>query len=162
MKLAYQISILLVSMSLIACTPYSFSPSGKSAFKSVHIAQIENQTIQYEMADRLTDAIIDAFVQDNTVEVLDVSRAEAVMTGSVTNYRRDAHTFDLQDVVTEYAVKVTVHVKVVKANSEEIIWEEDFYAEGIFDANEELEEDGQNRAIELIKINILDKTTKSW
>jgi hypothetical protein len=55
-----------------------------------------------------------------------------------------------------------VKIKVVKSDSEDIIWEEDFYAEGIYEAGTETEEDGQNRVVSLLTSDILNHTTKSW
>ena len=148
--------------ALYGCGVYSFSGAGKAPFASVNIAQFENTTIEYQLADRLTDAVVDAFIRDNTVQVREPAKAEALMNGTVVGYRRDPYTYDQQDIVSQYAVKVSVHVKVVKANAEDVIWEKDFYAEGIYDANTETEEDGQARAITLLTANILDQTTKSW
>ncbi|MEZ5360415.1 MAG: LPS assembly lipoprotein LptE [Candidatus Zixiibacteriota bacterium] len=158
-----RIAIFLSVFLAVGCGPYSFSASGKLAFKSINVVSFENQTIEYELTDRLYDAVIETFIQDNTVQVLDATSAEAVMTGNLTSYRRDPYNYDAQDAVSQYAVKVTFHVKVVKAASEDVIWEEDFYAEGIYDANSESEtEEGQQRVIDKITADILDKTTKSW
>jgi len=148
--------------ALCGCGVYSFSGAGKAPFASVNIAQFENTTIEYQLADRLTDAVVDAFIRDNTVQVREPAKAEALMNGTVVGYRRDPYTYDQQDIVSQYAVKVSVHVKVVKANAEDVIWEKDFYAEGVYDANKETEADGQTRAITLLTANILDQTTKSW
>ena len=155
--------ICALAILICGCGPYSFSASGKSEFQSVYVEPIENKTIEYELADRLYDAIIASFIQDNTVQVLEQSRADAWMTGTLVSYRRDPYNYDQQDAVSQYAVKVTLQVRVVKANSEDVIWEENFYAEGIYDADTEDEvENGQQRVIEKLTANILDKTTKSW
>lgn len=144
------------------CGVYSFSASGKKPFSSVSISQFDNRTIEYQLADRLTDAVMNAFISDGSIPVREASKAEAVMTGTVTEYRRDAYTYDKQDNVSEYAANVKIHVKVVKANTEEVIWEEDFFAQGVYNPSTETEEDGQNKAIAILKSNILDRTTKSW
>jgi hypothetical protein len=144
------------------CGVYSFSPSSKPPFESINVPQFENNTIEYQLSDRLTDAVIDGFIRENLVKVQEASQAEAILYGTVANYRRDPYTYDQEDIVTEYAVKVTVRVKVTRANSEDVVWEDDFYAQGIYNANEESEEDGQNRAISLITSDIMDRTTKSW
>ena len=147
---------------VLGCGVYSFSAAGKPAFQSVNIAQFENNTIEYQLSDRLTDALIDAFIRDNTIPVKEAGKAEALMAGTVTSYRRDPYTYDLQDIVSEYAVKVSVHVKVVRAKSEDVIWDEDFFAEGVYNAVDETEADGQTKVITLLTANILDRTTKSW
>jgi len=162
MKMTRWIMVGACLSALCGCGVYSFSGAGKAPFASVNVAQFENTTIEYQLADRLTDAVVDAFIRDNTVQVREPSRAEAVMNGTVIGYRRDAYTYDQQDNVKEYAVKVSVHVKVVKAGSDEVIWEKDFYAEGVYDAAAETEDDGQGRAISLLTADIVNQTTKSW
>jgi hypothetical protein len=144
------------------CGVYSFSGSGKAPFASLNVAQFENKTIEYQLSDRLTESIVDAFIRDNIVEIKEPSRAEAIMNGTVESYRRDAYTYDQQDNVSQYVVKVAVTVKVVKVGTEDIIWDKQFYAEGIYDANTETEEDGQARVITQLTSDILSFTTKSW
>ena len=115
-----------------------------------------------QLADRLTDAVIKAFIGEGTISVKEASKAEAVLVGTVTEYKREPFTYDRQDNVSQFAAKVKVHVKTVKANTEEVIWEEDFIAQGVYEAASETEGDGQTRAIDILTRNILDRTTKSW
>lgn len=154
--------LILANFVLAGCGIYSFSASGKPAFESVHVAQFENRTIEFELGTLLTDAVIDMFISDNSISLLESSRSEAIMTGTVVSYVREAYEFDLEDNVSRYAVKVSIHVRVVRANTDDVIWEDDFFAEGIYLADVETEEDGQKRVVELLSSDILDKTTKSW
>jgi outer membrane lipopolysaccharide assembly protein LptE/RlpB len=144
------------------CGVYSFSGAGKAPFETLTVSPFANNTIEYELGDRLTDAVVDAFIRENLVKIVEPARAEAVMDGTVASYRRDPYTYDQQDNVSQYAVKVSVKVKVVKPESEDIIWEKDFYAEGVYDANTETEEDGQTRAVTLLTADIVNNTTNSW
>jgi outer membrane lipopolysaccharide assembly protein LptE/RlpB len=162
MKSIIQIALFTLTAILAGCGVYSFSPGGKSLFESVNISQFENKTIEYQLADRLTDAVVDAFIKDNTIKVREASKADAILTGTLSGYRRDPYTYDKEDVVTEYVVKVSISVKVVKANSEDVIWEEEFFAQGVYDAIDETEEVGQDRAVTLLTSDIMDRTTKSW
>jgi hypothetical protein len=162
MKVYLPVIGLALLIGMAGCGVYSFSASGNAGFTTLNVNQFENNTIEYQLSDQLTDAVVDAFIRDNTVKIVDPSSAEAQMKGTVTNYRRDSYTFNKQDEVTEYAVKVTVAVEVVRAESGEKIWEDQFYAEGIYNAVSEVEEDGQSRAITLLASDILDRTTKRW
>lgn len=162
MRLRRCLYCIFIGVLASGCGVYSFSSGGKAPFESVNVAQFENNTIEYRLSDVLTDALVDAFIRDNAVEIKEPSKADAIMNGRVVSYRRDAHTYDQQDNVTEYAVKVSIHVRVVKAGTEDVIWEKDFYAEGIYNAMTETEEDGQNRALDLLATAVLDQTTSSW
>ncbi|MCK5125923.1 MAG: hypothetical protein KAR42_06690 [candidate division Zixibacteria bacterium] len=163
MKYFFVPIVVFFSLIIAACGPYSFSASGKAAFKSLHIKPFDNKTIEYELTDKLFDALTTSFQLDNTVQILEVSKAEAVMSGTLTGYRRDPYDYNEQDVVEQYAVKVTFLVRIVKANSEDVILEESFYAEGIYDANTEAEtQEGHEKVIIKLTADILDKITKSW
>jgi hypothetical protein len=157
---------IIVSGVIIAaaagCGVYSFSATSKPPFASVNVPQFENQTPEFQLSDRLTDAVVDAFIADNTVKVKEASQAEAIMNGTILTYRREPYTYDQQDVVSQYVVKVSMRVRVLKAASEDVIWEREFYAEGVYEANGESESDGQARVIARLTADILDKTTKSW
>jgi hypothetical protein len=144
------------------CGVYSFSAAGKSPFESLNVAPFENNTKEYLLGDQLTDAIVDAFIEDNTVQIKEASQADALLNGTVLNYLRQAHTYDQADIVEKYAVKVSVRIRVVKADSEDLIWENDFFAEGIYDAATESEEDGQSRVVIQLTADILSHSTKSW
>jgi hypothetical protein len=161
MKAVKFIGIGLVLLGVSGCGVYSFSAGGKT-FSSVNVSPFDNDTKEFLLGDRLTDALVDAFIQDNTVQIKEPSQAEAILNGTVLSYRREAHTYDQQDNVQKYSVKVAVRVKVVKSGTDDTIWEKDFYAEGIYDANSETEEDGQSRVIALLTADILNQTTKSW
>jgi hypothetical protein len=162
MRTIFPLMIYALLLGSSGCGVYSFSASGNAGFSTLNVSQFENNTIEYQLSDQLTDAVVNAFIRDNTVKIVDPGSAEAIMRGTVTNYRRDSYTFNKQDEVSEYAVKVTVAVKVVRAESDEAIWEDQFYAEGIYNATTETEEDGQARAVTLLAADILDRTTKRW
>jgi hypothetical protein len=162
MKTAGLVILGLCLAVVSGCGVYSFSGAGKAPFETLSVSPFANNTIEYELGDRLTDAVVDAFIRENLVKIVDPSRAEAVMDGTVESYRRDPYTYTKEDIVSQYAVKVSVKVKVLKSESEDIIWEKDFYAEGVYNADTEVEEDGQTRAIELLTADIVNNTTKSW
>lgn len=162
MKTAGLVIIGLCLAVVSGCGVYSFSGAGKAPFATLTVSPFANNTIEYELGDRLTDAVVDAFIRENLVKIVEPSRAEAVMDGTIVSYRRDPYTYDQQDNVSQYAVKVSVKVKVVKSESEDTIWEKDFYAEGVYNVDTETEGDGQTRAITLLTTDIVNNTTKSW
>jgi hypothetical protein len=162
MKLICQTGSVILLLALCGCGVYSFSAGGKAPFDSINVAPFDNNTKEFLLGDRLTDAVVEAFINDNSVQIKEQSRADAFMKGTVLSYLRQAHTYDKEDNVESYAVKVSVRIKVVKANTEDVIWEEDFFAEGIYDALLEVEEDGQLRVIAQLTNDIINYSTKSW
>ncbi len=143
------------------CGVYSFSPGGKSSIKTIAVKQFENETIEYGLSSRMTDLVIDAFISDGNLKVVSQSEADALLIGTMTTYERKPYTYDESDVVSQYVVKIVFDIT-LQGNDEKELWRERFYSEGIFSADEQTEDDGQELAAEKLVIDIISKTTKSW
>ena len=137
-------------------------PAGKSSIKSIAVLPFENQTDQYELTDRLTEIIVDQFIEDGNLKLLPESSADAVLSGVLTRYSRVANIYTETDEVTEYKVLMDFRVTLTDPKDSKEIWTEQMNQEGVFDAVSETEEDGQNRAGARLVEAILNRTTKSW
>jgi hypothetical protein len=174
MKKQVLLIITVVFLWLIAgCAIYSFSPGGKSSIKTIAISQIENKTIEAGLSSRMTDLIVDAFIADGNMKVVSEKDADAVLIGILTNYNREAYTYDESDNVTQYVVKLVFDVTLQKGGSEEEFWKEIFYSEGYYatDIGTEdgsnfqvatSEEEGQVLAANKLVQDVINRTTKSW
>jgi hypothetical protein len=146
------------------CSPYSFSGGRTALVPSVHVPQLENETAEFGLAEAITQGVIDGFIEDNQIKVVGADMAEAILTGRVVDYRRKAYTFDEDDAVTEYIVEIWVTADLSRqGEAAEPIWStERMRGFGIFDANSEDEQQGQERAIAKIAEDLLNMTIKSW
>lgn len=153
--------VLLCTVSMTGCF-YSFKNSGGALVESISVSQLENRTSQAGVSDRLTELIVDALVSDGRIDVVQQSASEATLSGALISYRRDAFKFDETDQVSLYAIKLTVELTLSKTESEEEIWKATINNSGVYDAQSESEEDGQLRAAELLVVEIMNKTTRSW
>ena len=143
------------------CGIYSFSPGGKSSIKTIAVMQFENKTIEYGLSSRMTDLVIDAFINDGNLKVVSQSEADAILIGVMTNYERKPYTYDESDVVSQYVVKIVFDIT-LHGKDEKELWRERFYSEGIYSADEQTEDDGQVLAADKLVIDIINRTTKSW
>jgi hypothetical protein len=155
-------AILSIAVGLGSCGIYSFSPGGKSSIKTIAVSQFRNETVEAGLAGRMTDLVIDAFISDGNLKIASESEADAVLSGTLTRYDREAYTFDENDNVTQYIVKIVFDAVLQKGDSQEEMWKETFYSEGVYAADSESEEDGQSRAASKLVVNIINRTAKSW
>ena len=155
--------ILVVLLLVVSgCGIYTFNPAGKTNIKAIAVERIENKTSQYDLTDRMTDLVIDAFLEDGTFKVVSSENADAVLAATFTSYVRIPYEYDENDVVTSYSVKMSFDVALKKPGEEADIWKETMVQEGIYNADSETEEDGQQRAVDRLIDAIIDRTTKSW
>jgi hypothetical protein len=144
------------------CGVYTFSPKGKSDIKSVAVERFENETAEYGLEDRMTDQIIDALIADGTLKVVNREYADAYLNGILTRYERKPYGFDENDQVETYAVTMGFDILLKNPTDESEIWKERMDQIGVYNIDTETEEDGQQKAIDLLIEAIINKTTKSW
>jgi hypothetical protein len=146
-----------------SCSPYSFSGGRTALVKTVAVPIFENRTTEFGLPEAITSGIIDGFVDDNQIKVVDQSTAEGVLSGAIVEYKRRAYTFDETDRVTEYIVEIWVDAELFKQDGGVSIWKaERMRGFGVYKADSEDEQMGQGRAIDKLAEDILNRTIKSW
>lgn len=160
-RLAVLLSFLAIAGH--GCSPYSFSGGRTALVQSVTVPIFENRTTEFGLAETITAGIIDGFIDDNQIKVLDQANAESVLTGSIAEYKRSSYTFDETDRVTEYIVEIWVDAELKKKEGDASVWKaERMRGFGLYKAESEDEKLGQTRAIEKLSEDILNRTIKSW
>lgn len=162
-SLALELSLYAVALLCLAsCGVYSFKSSGGPLVESIAVTQLENKTNQSGVADRITELVVDQMIRDGTIAVVSPTSAEAILQGSLTGYRREPFEYDETDQVPRFVVKLTLELSLIRSSNGEEIWKSTFANEGVYMADEETEEDGQLRAAQLLAVDIINKTTRSW
>jgi outer membrane lipopolysaccharide assembly protein LptE/RlpB len=158
-----RITIALAMTALAGCGPYGFSPGGKGAFKTVAIPLFENQTSEYGIRELLTEGVINRFIQDGGMSVVNERSADAVLRGVVVEYKREPFTYDASERVKEYRVTITIQARLEDPTKRNVVWEEKALSQwGVFQADTESDDDGKRRAIEKLAEDILNRTVKGW
>jgi len=72
----------------------------------------------------VTNAVIDRFIFDGNLKVVDESKADAVLKGSVTKYEQEGVRFDDLESVEEYRLFLVVSFKLIDQRTDEVLIEE--------------------------------------
>lgn len=157
-------AVLLATALVVSggCGVYTFNPRGTSSIKTIAVQRFENRTDQFGLTDRLTEIVIDAFIADGNMKVVSADAADAVLAATLTGYRRAPFQFDENDNVQTYKVILDFDVALIKPSDQSEIWRASLPQEGIYAADTEAEEDGQQRAGQRLVEAIINRTTKSW
>lgn len=150
-------------LALNGCGAYSFSSSGRSEFKNIAVPLFENQTREYGIRELLTEGVINRFIQDGTLPVVNEKRAEAVLRGNVLSYIRQPYTYAADESVQEYRVIITIQARLEDPVRRQVIWEEaELVQWGNFKATGESEDEGKFRAVNKLAEDIVNRTVRSW
>jgi hypothetical protein len=154
---------LLVGL-FISCGYYSFTGSIPSDIKTVAVPLFDDNTSFPGVREDLTNDVIDAFINDNTLQVVPESKADLLITGTILSIREKAAIITTGEDVEQYEVYVNVKVKCTEIKSGKVWWEKTLRRFGIMGGLENI--DARNDAIEtaLIEItqDVLDNTLANW
>ncbi len=154
---------LVAALLGLSCGVYTFNPAGKSSIQTIAVDRFDNKTTEYDLADRMTDLVIDAFLADGTFKVVSAENADAALSGVLTRYERKPFEYDENYVVSSYSVTMTFDVALKNPrDNDSDIWRESMVQEGVYLVDSETEQDGQSKAIERLIVSIINRTTKSW
>ncbi len=149
----------------VACNHYSFSGNTLPPhIKTVGVPLFVDKTSEFGVRESLTDAVVDAFTQDNTLKIADPSAADALVRGTIQSVTDRANTYTRQEQVKTYRVIVTVTAEFFDVKKQKVLWKATFQEWGEYQHSGSTEE--RQKAIETalkrIAEDILNKSVAGW
>ncbi len=152
--------LLLVTLLLSCCT-YSFSGLS-SEIHSVAVPVFGNKTARYGVEEVLTRKVIDAFIADNRLKVVERGMAGSVILGEVVGFSREPFSYDEKEEVRQYRVAIALQVSYQSLPEEEAVWEARIDEWGTYSALTGTEEDGIEEAASKLAEEVVRRTLERW
>jgi hypothetical protein len=120
-ELKLVVPMLLLIFLFIGCAHVPITPL-PSSVHTINVQMFKNQTFQYGMEERLTNAIIKELIADRRLRVVNTAeQADAILSGTITDYKRDVLAFDRAGDVDLYAISLTASFVLKDSRTNEII-----------------------------------------
>jgi hypothetical protein len=151
-------------LTLVLGCAYSFRSPSALQGKAIAIPPFESKTTRYGVRDELTQAVIQAFRDDNRLKVTDPAKADLLLLGTLTDYRKEPFTYDRQEQLLNYKVRLFVDYSLKDAKSDSILWSVKGY-EGWATYGVSLvdsEQVGIQAAIQNLSRDIVRRTVEAW
>jgi len=156
--------IFLLTGFWLSCGFYSFTGSIPSDIKTVAVPLFDDNTSFPGVREDLTNNVIDAFINENVLQVVPESKADLIITGTILSINERAAIIAPGEDVEQYEVYVNVKVKCLEVKSGKVWWEKTLSRFGIMGGLENI--DARNEAIDVaiteITQDVLDNTLASW
>ncbi|MFT5370447.1 MAG: hypothetical protein ACI8V2_005429 [Candidatus Latescibacterota bacterium] len=144
----------------LGCAYYSTSATGSGGIRTVAIPLFENESLEANIHQALTDSLTQGFVTDGALRVVDEDLADAILQGTVVEVKEEPFTYSNQ--ADQYQISVFVKVVFYDTREKKVIWEaERMRGYGIYSAvgsREENRQEGLNAAIQLLTRDVVDRT----
>jgi len=142
------------------CAYYSTSASGSGGIRTVAIPLLENESLEANIHQALTDSLTQGFVSDGALRVVDEDLADAILQATVVEVKEDPFTYTNQ--ADQYQISVFLKVVFYDTREKKAIWEnERMRGYGIYSAvgSRELNRQaGLNEAIQMLTRDVVDRT----
>ncbi len=114
-----------ISLALGGCG-YSLRTSMPAGIKSIHVPVLENKTQEPAIEDFITQALTQAVVQSGRVRIAaSASDADAVLQGSIVEYRLVSLSFDRSANVTSYRLIIGLALTFKDLKQNKVLWKQD-------------------------------------
>ncbi len=161
---------LIVAVVLTACT-YSVYQTAYPYLKTIRIESFENKTVEYSLEQDLLEELTDSFQGDGELQVVEIS-PNCQLEGTILDYENVIYTYDTNNNIKEYVVKILFNVKLTDFVKNEVLWEkeslllsETYLAQPSNDTastEPESEEEAQKEVFKDLYDTILENTFQSW
>ena len=142
------------------CAHYGTSASGEGAFASVAIPLFENESLEAGLPQAMTDTLIQTFVANGSMRVLDEDAAQLVLRGTVTGVLEQP--FTLEGGSEQFRITIRLDVSCYDTAEKTSIWEEKgLRGFGIYDAGaarQAVREAALGEAMAMVAGDIVDRT----
>ena len=170
--------VLFMLLGLSGCgyTTQSLLPEN---IRRVHVPPVKNGIdLTAEISDKtpfrvyrpgleveLTNAIINRYIFDGQLKVTPQDRADAELTATLVDYRRDALRFSEGDEIQEYRLSITVDASLTQKSDGKVLWrarltgDTTFFLSGLHSISED---EASGKAVEDVARRIVEKTVEYW
>lgn len=161
--------MLLAALAAAGCA-YTSSPALLPPhLKTVAIPTFENVTSEYTLEQEITQAVIDRFVRDNHLKIVDEKSADAVVRGKVTQFKNAVFGFSSASEASEFRVTIAVSVVFKDQVKNREIWNDpnlvktaNYYVQDVPGQTASTPLDGRKEAVTKLADEILTRSLQSW
>lgn len=151
----------------LACG-YSTTSRTAKDIKTIHVPFFENKTAEPNLEISVTERVIDNLVRDNTLKVVSEDGADAVLDGSIVEFKNQPFSFNQDLNAEEYIVVIRVVATLYNRRTNEPIWQDrSFQGDGSYFIEQVETEartfnDAVDESLREITERILNLTVQDW
>lgn len=165
-KKFFIIAITFIIFSVnIQCVKYSFKGALPSYLKTISIPLFEDKTSWAGLREDLTSQVIDAFISDNTLNVIeDEKSADLVLRGTINRIQEKYVAISQEENIEEKQIWVYVSVKCINQKIDKELWSGSLSDYDVVTGAGNLDELNAaiGVAVERIVEDIVNKTIAAW
>ncbi|MEO0074579.1 MAG: LptE family protein [candidate division WOR-3 bacterium] len=148
----------------LSCCGYSTRSTLPPQYKSIAIPLVGNQTVKPNLGELLTNQLIDDFTNDRTLVIVPNERANLILECRIINYERSPQSYTANQEVINYRITMSAFIDIIDKTkfSDESLYRGEVSSWITYDVSQESEDDGINKVIKKLSLEILRKVLTAW
>ncbi|HEY2924600.1 MAG TPA: LptE family protein [Candidatus Eisenbacteria bacterium] len=148
---------------------YTVSSALPSHLKTLSIPVLVNNTVEFGLADDITQSLVNGFLADRHLRIVQERDADAVLRGAVAAYKNQVFGYTSTERATEYEIVLTVQVTFRDMIKNREVWKEDaltvrttYNVVPVGSEPARTEADGRREVVEKLTDQIVSRTVQGW
>jgi outer membrane lipopolysaccharide assembly protein LptE/RlpB len=122
-------NVIVISLLLMAMSSCGYHLSGKGSLvpegtKTIAVPAFINNTNEPYVDLEVTKAVVDEFIADGRLHIVDVEVADLALRGTVVKYEVAALSFTADTFVQQYRVRIVVNASLEDLKAKKVLWRE--------------------------------------
>ena len=160
-------AVLCILATILVSSCYSFKGgSVPSHLKTIAIPLLDDQSGSGEpgLSEKVTNNLLDRFRQDNSLQVVDRERADAVLEGSIVSSLDEPYVVKEGEEVTKWRITLAVKASFQDLRLKKTMWERQFSNFALYNAAEgpAARQAGFAAAINKVAEDMVNETVSGW
>mgnify|MGYP001163515183 FL=1 len=110
--------------------------------KSIAIPLMDNQTAEFELAENITDGILEQFNEAGILYVTNADMANSILKGTIKKVSEGPYTYSKQESISEYRYKIDVKIEWFDVQEKKNLFEKTYSAFGAYGVSGNIASDG--------------------
>lgn len=127
---------------IFSCSYYSLAGSIPTHIKSIHIPLFENQTSEFDLAENITDFIINQFNESGVLRVENEQNCNSILRGKIKSISNGPYTYNKEESISEYRYKIDVQIEWYDLRNDKNILESNYSGYGAYGISGDIGSDG--------------------
>jgi hypothetical protein len=161
-------ALLVAALAAPGCA-YTVSGVLPGHLKTLAIPVFGNNTVEFRLADDVTQAVTEAFLVNGRLRIARERDADSVLRGTIVTYRNQVYGFTAQERATQYEVVLIVQIAFRDQVKNRILWKEDqlvvrttYNVVGVGGEAAKTETDGRRDVVQKLADQLVSRAVQGW
>ena len=155
------IFIIVTFILFTGCSHYSFTGAGNPGINSIAVPVFDDVSSEFQIREKITDAVVEKFIIDNTLKVLSEENSDSVLRGTVVSIEDKPVSLRADETARAFEIFIYIKAEYIDRKSKKVFFRKNIQGRGTYtDLSDR--QNGIDEAVEKITEDLLNLVVSGW